>query len=179
MASIDLKDAYYSVPIATEHQKYLTFMWGGKLHKFVCFPNGLAFCPRKFTKLLKPINSHLRQLGHISVSHIDDSYLQGDDYDACANNVLDTTRLLDDLGFIIYPDKSSFIPDQVITILGFKINSIVIRAVARTLIGGCIFIYSGSARLTSFEINFISKETSRARPEYMNIHPPPPPQLTL
>ena len=51
------------------------------------------------------------------------------------------------------------------------------RAVARTLIGGggCIFIYSGSARLASFEINFISKETSRAEPEYMNIHPPPPP----
>ena len=50
----------------------------------------------------------------------------------------------------------------------------VIRVVARTLIGGggCIFIYSGSARLTSFEINFISKETSRAEPEYMNIHPP-------
>ena len=50
------------------------------------------------------------------------------------------------------------------------------RAVARTLIGGggCIFIYSGSARLNSFEINFISKETSRAEPEYMNIHPPPP-----
>ena len=50
------------------------------------------------------------------------------------------------------------------------------RSVARTLIGGggggCIFIYSGSARLTSFEINFISKEASRAEPEYMNIHPP-------
>ena len=49
------------------------------------------------------------------------------------------------------------------------------RAVARTLIGGgegCIFIFSGSARLTSFEINFISKEVSRAEPEYMNIHPP-------
>ena len=48
------------------------------------------------------------------------------------------------------------------------------RAVARTLIRGCIFIYSGSARLISFEINFISKETSRAEPEYMNIHPPRP-----
>ena len=49
------------------------------------------------------------------------------------------------------------------------------RAVARTLTGGggCIFIYSGSARLISFEINFISKGTSRAEPEYMNIHPPP------
>ena len=39
--------------------------------------------------------------------------------------------------------------------------------------GECIFIYSSSARLTSFEINFISKEISRAEPEYMNIHPPP------
>ena len=49
------------------------------------------------------------------------------------------------------------------------------RAVARTLIGGGgIFIYSGSARLTSSEINFISKETSQAEPEYMNIHPLPP-----
>ena len=55
----------------------------------------------------------------------------------------------------------------------FSIDSA--RAIARTLIGGrCIFIYSGFARLISFEINFISKETSRAEPEYMSIHPPPP-----
>ena len=51
----------------------------------------------------------------------------------------------------------------------------VVRAGARTLIGGgYIFIYSGYARLISFEINFITKETSRAEPEYMNIHPPHP-----
>ena len=47
------------------------------------------------------------------------------------------------------------------------------RAGARTLIGGgCIFIYSGYARLISFEVNFITKENSRAEPECMNIHPP-------
>ena len=94
MASIDLKDAYYSVPIATADQKYLKFQWQGKLYKYVCFPNGLAFCPRKFTKLLKPVYSHLRQLGHLSASHIDDSYLQGDDYDECERNVWDTVKLL-------------------------------------------------------------------------------------
>ena len=49
-------------------------------------------------------------------------------------------------------------------------------AVARTLIGGCIFIYSGSVRLTFFEINFISKETSRAEPEPP---PPPPPPISV
>ena len=55
----------------------------------------------------------------------------------------------------------------------------ILRAVARTLIGGvgCIFIYSGSARLVSFQIKLISKEVSRAEPEYMNI--PPPPQLAF
>ena len=52
-----------------------------------------------------------------------------------------------------------------------KNSFLTIRAGARTLIGGCIFIYSGYARLISFEINFITKETSQAEPEYMNIHP--------
>ncbi len=48
--------------------------------------------------------------------------------------------------------------------------------VTRALIGGgCIFIYSCSARRISFEMNLISKEIRRAEHEYMNIHPPPPP----
>ena len=49
MASIDIKDAYYSVPIAVSDQKYLKFVWQGILYQFTCFPNGLALCPRKFT----------------------------------------------------------------------------------------------------------------------------------
>ena len=60
----------------------------------------------------------------------------------------------------------------------FNYPNLTNTAVARTLFGGggvCIFIYSGSARLVSFEIKLIiSKEISRVEPEYMNIHPPPP-----
>ena len=51
MASVDIKDVYYTVPIATEHQKYLKFMWRDKLYQFTCLPNGLASAPRIFTKL--------------------------------------------------------------------------------------------------------------------------------
>ena len=61
MASVDIKDAYYSVHIAQKHQKYLKFIWNNKLYKFTCFPNGLAFCPRKFTKLMKPVFATLRE----------------------------------------------------------------------------------------------------------------------
>ena len=42
MASVDLKDAYYTVPIAAEHQKFLKFLWRGCMYKFTCLPNGLA-----------------------------------------------------------------------------------------------------------------------------------------
>ena len=47
--------------------------------------------------------------------------------------------------------------------LSRRLSSFLSRAGARTLIGGGgggVFIYSGYARLISFEINFISKETS-------------------
>ena len=71
--------------------------------------------------------SHSRQQGHISVSHFDDFYLQGDDYNDCANNVLDTARLLDALCFVIHPDKSFVIPSQILTTLGFIINSVLMK----------------------------------------------------
>lgn len=92
MGSVDLKDAYYYVPIAKTHQKFLNFKWDNSLYAFTCFPNGLASCPRKFTKLVKPVYSVLRQLGHLSSPYIDDSYLQGEDYDSCLANIIDTVR---------------------------------------------------------------------------------------
>ena len=66
MASIDLKDAYYSVPIAQVHQKYLKFQWENKLYVFTCFPNGPTFCLVNLLKV-KPVYSVLRQLGHVRV----------------------------------------------------------------------------------------------------------------
>ena len=41
MASIDLRDAYYSVPVCKNHQKYLKFSWRNVLYRFTCLPNGL------------------------------------------------------------------------------------------------------------------------------------------
>ena len=53
MGSIDIKDAYYSVPVCEEDQKYLKFIFDGQLFQFTCLPIGLCSGPRKFTKLLK------------------------------------------------------------------------------------------------------------------------------
>ena len=121
---MDLKDAYYSVRVSPEHQKYLKFLWHGIVHKITCLPNGLAFCPRKFTEV-KPVFSLLRQQGHVSSPYIDYSFLMGSN---CIRNVplmlLIQFTLLDNLGFVSYPKKSVFIPTQFLVLWGFVLNSI-------------------------------------------------------
>jgi hypothetical protein len=124
MASIDLKDAYYSVPIHADYHKYLKFQWQGQIYKFVCFPNGLAICPRKFTKLLKPAFAYLRKHGHTSVVFIDDSWLKSAQYNDCIENIVATLSLLDKLGFTVHPEKSILIPTQRIVFLGFVLDSL-------------------------------------------------------
>ena len=124
MASVDMKDAYYSCPISPSHQKYLKFIWMGQCYKFTTFPNGLACCPRKFTKLLKPVFASLRQKGHMSTVYIDDTYLQGETPEDCFQNVVDTVNMLQNLGFIVHPEKSVLRPSQQIVFLGFVLDSV-------------------------------------------------------
>jgi hypothetical protein len=123
MASIDLKDAYYSVPIHHTCQKYLKFAWNGKYYKFLTFCNGLSCCPLFFTKVIKTAFSKLRAQGFESVIYIDDFYLQGDNFIDCVDNVKHTIEHLSALGFVIHPDKSVFFPTQCITFLGFILDS--------------------------------------------------------
>jgi len=85
---------------------------------------GWLSAPRKFTKLLKPVYATLRQSGHLSSSYIDDSYLQGDDFNDCVTNVIATIKLFDSLGFVIHPLKSALVPSQRVTYLGFVLDSI-------------------------------------------------------
>ena len=124
MACIDLMDAYYSVPITASDRKLVSFKWKKQVFQFTCLPNGLSCAPRKFTKLLKPVLAHLHAKGHISVAHLDDLYLQGSTYEDCIRNVIETTLLLEKLGFIVHPLKSVLVPTQRIVVLGFVLNSL-------------------------------------------------------
>ena len=71
MASLDLKHAYYTIPIAAEHRKYLKFVWEGQLREFQSLPMGLTSSPRIFTKIMKPVLASLRQKGYTNSGYID------------------------------------------------------------------------------------------------------------
>jgi hypothetical protein len=123
-ASVDLKDAYYSVNIAHDDRCFLQFYWSGKTYQYTSLPNGLTTGPRIFTKLMKPVFSTLQKMGHANVGYIDDSLLQSETFDDCVENVQDTVELFDSLGFTYHPVKSVLVPTQEIAFLGFLLNSV-------------------------------------------------------
>ena len=55
MASVDLRDAYYSISVHQEDQKFFSFAWEEKYYQFICLPNGYKDGPRVFTKVLKAL----------------------------------------------------------------------------------------------------------------------------
>ena len=119
LASLDIKDAFYAVPIYEQHKKYSKFLNTGITYQFEVMPNGYLDARRVFTKILKPLFSCLRESDHSSVIYVDDSLLAGDTY-----KDLYTKLLLEGLGFHIHPKKSVFLPTEVITFLGFEINTV-------------------------------------------------------
>ena len=61
--TIDLKDAYFHVPIHHRHRRFLRFAFGGIAYQFHALPFGLALAPRVFTKCVEAAIAPLRQLG--------------------------------------------------------------------------------------------------------------------
>ena len=62
MTKVDLKNAYYSIPITQEHQPYLAFLWKDKVWMFTRMCFGLSPAPRIFTKVMKPLLANMRPL---------------------------------------------------------------------------------------------------------------------
>ena len=101
MASVDFRDAYYSIPVHEEDQKFFSFAWGENYYRFLCLTNGYKDGPRVFTKVMKVPFAYLRTHSHASVIYLDDGYLQASTYEECWRNIQCTISLLTTLGFFI------------------------------------------------------------------------------
>ena len=80
MASVDNKDAYYSIPINEEYIKFLKRFWDGKYYAFQCIPNLYGPALRAFAKIIKQPFRYLRCFGHLSVIYIDYPFLLGETF---------------------------------------------------------------------------------------------------
>ena len=124
MASIDYKDAYYTVPIDSKYKRYLRFFWDGNKYEFQVLPNGLTTGPRHFTKIVRVILRYLQKRGFSITNYIDDNFLIEDTFNRCLESVYTTIKVSSDAGFIVSFDKSVLEPSQILTYLGFVLNTI-------------------------------------------------------
>jgi len=121
--SVDIEDAFYSIPLHNDDKKYFRFYFEGIKYQFNALIQGFSLSPYIYTKVLKPVFSNLRFLGNLSTVYIDDSCLQSQTYSDCQKNIFDTVSLLDKLGFTISTKKSILVPTQKIEFLGFTLCS--------------------------------------------------------
>lgn len=124
MSSVDFKNAYYAIPVATEHQKFLPFFWEKRLFQFTSLPQGLSCAPRLYTKLLKPLYATLRRLGYLNVGYTDDSLSVGETIQECSSGSSVMITLVEQLRFFVNYDKSVLKPAQKITFFGNIIDSV-------------------------------------------------------
>ena len=115
--SVNLKEAYYSIPIHENYQKYLKLFWKEEYYQYIVLPNGFSPAVRVFTKVLTPLFKYVRSKGHLSIKYIDDSLLLGETFEICFKNIRDTVELLQELGFTIHPEKSFLVPTQQIILI--------------------------------------------------------------
>ena len=73
---------------------------------------------------MKPCYAHLRCQGHIVSAYIDDTYLKQQLFNDALNSFNACKSLFSSLGLLIHPEKCLHIPSQVVTVLGFIINSL-------------------------------------------------------
>ena len=92
MCKLDLKDAYFCIPLAEESKIFVRFYWEEDLYQFMCLCFRLAPGSNVFTKLLKISIACLPRIGTLIIIYQDDMLLIG----RIAENVqtyLDTVTL--------------------------------------------------------------------------------------
>merc|ERR1711874_376417 len=115
-------DAYLSVPIHPDFQKYFCFLMDGEIFMFLRLPFGLTTAPWAFTRVMRPIKVCLRLRGVFVTSYLDDFLVLAVTRALCALHSAWTEKLLIWLGFDINYPKSSLVPSQSIEYLGILLN---------------------------------------------------------
>ena len=97
MCKVDLKEAYFSVPLHKDSRKLVRFLWLGNFYQFLCLCFGLGPAPRIFTKLFKVPISVLRRLMIMVIIYLDDLLIL-ENITMARDSVI---FLLQHLGFVI------------------------------------------------------------------------------
>ena len=116
--SVDLKDAYFQIPIHRSSRKYLRFAFGDEVYQFRALPFGLNSAPWLFTRVMLEVK-RLAHKGGLSIfQYLDDWLGQAQEEGRAAADASLLVRLCQHLGLKVNFEKSDLIPTQVFIFLG-------------------------------------------------------------
>ncbi|XP_045127738.1 uncharacterized protein LOC123514154 [Portunus trituberculatus] len=123
MTAINLRDAYFQIPIHPDSRKFLRFIWRGRHFQFrvLCF--GLSTAPQVFTRMMGPVSAASHQQGVRLLRYLDDWLLLAHSEQTALEATSYPLRLCASLGIQVYWEKSSLSPSQTRIYLGMEIRS--------------------------------------------------------
>ena len=110
LCMLDLKDAYFCVPLNKKSRKNICFEWESSLYEFLCLCFGLGLTPRLFIKLIKVPVCILHKLYLRIIVYLDDFLILGRALEKTILSRDSVIYLLPNLGFVINLKKSFLHP---------------------------------------------------------------------
>ena len=167
--SIDLTDAYYSVPLHESAWQYVRFVWNGKVYEYHVLLFGLAPSPRVFTKMVTAAVKFLKAVFLMWLAgYIDDFLIQAADARTSCLHAEIAILVFHCLGYEVNFKKSHLIPSKTIEHLGFIFDSqtmtISLPVEKISKIVGLVSSYLDKGGLTVMELQSLVGRLESVRP---------------
>jgi len=123
MATINLKDGFFHVPVLPSHQALMSFQWEGKTYVFQVLPFGMSALPWLFTHFVQAMVHHLCRQGMWVMAYMDDFIIIGHSHQQALEHTTCTLSILNQLGWQVNFEKSNLMPSQSKEFLGLLIDT--------------------------------------------------------
>ena len=123
LASLDLKDAYFQIPIHGSSRKLLRFMSEGTVCQFKAMCFGLSTAPQVFTRVFAAVSAWAHARGIRLLRYLDDWLVLSSSEKKAKESIRELLSLCRTLGIVINEKKSDLVPSQSAKYLGMTIDT--------------------------------------------------------
>ena len=123
LASLDLKDAYFQIPIHGSSRKLLRFMSEGTIYQFKALCFGLSTAPQVFTRVFAAVSAWAHARGIRLLRYLDDWLVLSSSEKKAKESIRELLSLCHTLGIVINETKSDLVPSQSAKYLGMTIDT--------------------------------------------------------
>ena len=123
LASLDLKDAYFQIPIHGSSRKLLRFMSEGTVYQFKALCFGLSTAPQVFTRVFAAVSAWADARGIRLLRYLDDWLVLSSSEKKAKESIRELLSLCRTLGIVINEKKSDLVPSQSAKYLGMTIDN--------------------------------------------------------